>query len=157
MTNGPPKFFDLSRNDAIALLRRNDVGRLAFSFHDRVDIEPLSYVLDGDWIYGRTSPGTKFATIGHSRWVAFQVDEIKNRFNWTSAIVHGALYVLDADGGDRAREDYAHALEVVRALDADAFTPSDPTPQRTQVFRVHIDDVVGRAATTLRLEANAGR
>jgi nitroimidazol reductase NimA-like FMN-containing flavoprotein (pyridoxamine 5'-phosphate oxidase superfamily) len=143
-----PTFFELSHADAIALVRENNVGRVAFSFHDRVDIEPLSYVLDADWIYGRTSPGTKFSTIGHSRWVAFQVDEVEDRFNWRSVVVHGALYVLDADGGTRDGDDYAHALDVVRTLDSEAFTPADRTPHRTQLFRVHIDDIAGRAATT---------
>jgi hypothetical protein len=63
-------------------------------------------------------------------------------------VLHGALYVLDPDGGDRARGEYAHALEVVRGLDPEVFTPADPTPQRTQIFRVHIDNIVGRVATT---------
>jgi nitroimidazol reductase NimA-like FMN-containing flavoprotein (pyridoxamine 5'-phosphate oxidase superfamily) len=148
-----PTFFDLPHADAVALVRRNDVGRLAFSFHDRVEIEPLSYVLDANWIYGRTSPGTKFSMIGHSRWVAFQVDEVEDRFNWRSVVVHGALYVLGADGGTRDDDDYAHGLDVVRTLDSEAFTPADPTPYRTQLFRVHIDDIAGRAATTRQRDA----
>jgi len=148
MPIGRPTFLDLSHADAVALIRRNDVGRLAFSFHDRVDVEPVSYVLDGDWIYGRTSPGSKFSSIGHSRWVAFEVDEIKDRFNWSSVVVHGTLYILEAEGGARPSDDYAHALDVIRVLDAGDFSMSDPTSHQTQLFRVHIGDIVGRAATT---------
>lgn len=56
--------------------RRNRVGRLAFSFRDRVDIEPLHYVFRGGWLYGRPSPGSKLQTLRHNPWVAFEVDEI---------------------------------------------------------------------------------
>lgn len=33
-------------DEAEALLTRNHVGRIAFSLHDRVDMEPLHYVYD---------------------------------------------------------------------------------------------------------------
>jgi nitroimidazol reductase NimA-like FMN-containing flavoprotein (pyridoxamine 5'-phosphate oxidase superfamily) len=148
MPIGQPTFLDLSRVDAVALLRRHDVGRLAFSFHDRVDVEPVSYVLDGEWIYGRTSPGSDFSTTGRSRWVAFEVDEIEDRFNWRSVVVHAILYVLEREGGVRESDDYAHALDVVRVLDAGHSTLSNPASHRAQLFRVHIGDIVGRAATT---------
>jgi hypothetical protein len=50
------------------------VGRIAFSIHDRVDIEPLLYVFVHGWIYGRTQPGRKIEVLSHHRWVAVEVD-----------------------------------------------------------------------------------
>jgi nitroimidazol reductase NimA-like FMN-containing flavoprotein (pyridoxamine 5'-phosphate oxidase superfamily) len=41
------------------LLTRNHVGRLAFSFHDRVDIRPIHYIYHDNWLYGRTSQSDK--------------------------------------------------------------------------------------------------
>jgi hypothetical protein len=38
------KFSEMSQPDAVALIERHHVGRLAFSFHDRVDIEPTSRI-----------------------------------------------------------------------------------------------------------------
>lgn len=55
-----------------ALLGRRSPGRLAFSFRDRVDIQPLNFVLDGEWIFGRTSEGEKMNTLRHHRWIAIQ-------------------------------------------------------------------------------------
>ena len=144
-----PEFYDLSRGDAIALLERHTVGRLAFSFHDRVDVEPISYIYDDGWLYGRTSPGTKLRTLQHSPWVAFQVDEIEGRVDWQSVVVHGTLYFLDPEGGDREREAYAAALELLRSLDADILTPADATPQRSTLFRIHADSITGRAARSV--------
>ena len=50
-----PHFHDLSRDEAVAILMRNEVGRLAYSFHDSVDIRPIHYVYDDGWLFGRTS------------------------------------------------------------------------------------------------------
>ena len=37
-------FRELTAAETDALLERNHVGRIAYSFHDRVDIEPIHYV-----------------------------------------------------------------------------------------------------------------
>jgi nitroimidazol reductase NimA-like FMN-containing flavoprotein (pyridoxamine 5'-phosphate oxidase superfamily) len=143
-----PNFRELSKGECLELLGRNQSGRVAYSFHDRVDIEPISYVYADGWIYGRTAPGSKLITIRHHHWVAFEVDEIEGRYDWRSVVVHGAMYVLDPNGGDRDREAYATALEVVRSADDDALTATDPTPHRNELFRIYVDDLVGRAAST---------
>jgi hypothetical protein len=144
-THKAPTFFELSRDEAVELLARSRFGRLAFTFHDRVDIEPISYVLSDDWLYVRTSPGTKLTVVQHHPWVAFEVDEIRSRVEWRSVVVHGTIYFLDPDReGDR--RDYETAVKVLRSVDADALTASDATPQRQVLFRIHVDDVVGKGA-----------
>lgn len=143
-----PRFLELSDADAVALLERNRVGRLAYAFHDRVDIEPISYVSSERLIVGRTSPGAKLSTVLHHPYVAFEVDEVEGAYDWRSVVVHGTLYVLDGTGGDRDRQSYARAMELLRQLDADAFTSTDAAPHRTVVFTIFADQIVGRMATT---------
>ncbi|HEV2131694.1 MAG TPA: pyridoxamine 5'-phosphate oxidase family protein, partial [Longimicrobiaceae bacterium] len=75
-----PEFRTLTREEIAAVLRRNHVGRIAFSWRDRVDIQPIHYVFVGGWIYGRTTPGAKLTAVSHNRWVAFEVDEIEEMF-----------------------------------------------------------------------------
>ena len=140
-----PTFYDLPADEAVDLLTRNHVGRLAFSFHDRVDIEPISYVFAGGWLYARTAPGHKLSTVQHHPWVAFEVDEIRNRLAWRSVVVHGTIYFLDGDR-EADRADYEKALSVLRKAEPHALTPSDPTPQRNAVFRIHANEIVGKAA-----------
>lgn len=144
-TRKAPTFFDLSRDDALDLLSRNRFGRLAFSFHDRVDVEPISYVLSGDWLYARTSPGTKLSVVKHHPWVAFEVDEVHSRTDWRSVVVHGTIYFLDPDS-EADRADREAAIRILRSADADALTSTDATPQRQVLFRIHLDEVVGRGA-----------
>ena len=144
-TRKPPTFFELSRDEAVALLAQNHVGRLAFSFHDRVDIEPISYVLSDDWLYARTSPGSKLTVVQHHPWVAFEVDEIRSRTDWRSVVVHGTIYFLDP-AREADRRDYDNAVKILRSVDADALTAADATPQRQVLFRIHVNDIVGKGA-----------
>ena len=46
----PPVFRELTREGCEALLAVSHVGRLAYTFHDRVDIEPIHYVYADGWI-----------------------------------------------------------------------------------------------------------
>ena len=137
---------DLTRDEAILMLQRNHVGRLAFTFHDRVDIEPFSYVYADGWLYARTSPGTKLNTVQHHPWVAFEVDEVHGRFDWRSVVVRGTIYFLDTAGTDRT--DYDNAVEILRSADADALTDSDTAPHRQVLFRIHADEITGRQASS---------
>jgi hypothetical protein len=143
-----PQFRELSKSECGELLERNQSGRIAYTFRDRVDIEPISYVYADGWIYGRTAPGSKMVTIRHQAWVAFEVDEIEGRYDWRSVVVHGSMHVLDPNGGDRDREAYAAAVDVIRTAEENALTPSDPAPHRHELFRVYVDEMTGRAAST---------
>jgi nitroimidazol reductase NimA-like FMN-containing flavoprotein (pyridoxamine 5'-phosphate oxidase superfamily) len=145
-TSGSPRFRELTREECDELLARNHVGRIAFSYHDHVDIEPINFVYEDGWIYGRTADGTKLRTLAHNRWLAFEADEISALFDWKSVVVKGALYILDS-GGAR-NEAHERAIELMRRVDPDVLTPDDPAPHRTVVFRIHADQVTGRAAST---------
>src|SRR3954471_10741314 len=126
MKSQAPVFSTLSESACRALLRRNHVGRIAFTFKDRVDIEPISYVFDGDWLYARTSRGTKLEKLRHNRWVAFEADEVAGPFDWKSVVVRGAVYFL---GGSAAADpDLVRAIRVLRRLDPRILTDEDLAP-----------------------------
>ncbi len=136
----------MDEQECRALLAGHSLGRLAFSFRDRVDIQPLHFVLDGDWLFGRTSEGEKLETLEHHRWVAFQVDRVQDAHHWESVVVRGAFHVLSA----RASRDESRLLErattVIRTHLPWSFSEADPTPQRTVVFGISIQEVSGRRA-----------
>jgi nitroimidazol reductase NimA-like FMN-containing flavoprotein (pyridoxamine 5'-phosphate oxidase superfamily) len=149
MTAKPPElpnFRELDESESRAVLARHHVGRLAFTLHDRVDVEPISYVLSGEWLYCRTSPGTKLVTIAHNPWIAFEVDEIEGPFDWRSVVVRGTAYFLTP--GIRGDHSYDEAVEHLRSIDQRALTHEDLAPHRTMLFRIHVNDIVGRAAST---------
>ena len=142
----PVTIRELSRDEIEAMLLRNRVGRLAYSLHDRVDIEPIHYIYERGWLYGRTSEGDKLATIKHNQWVAFEVDEVTDMFDWRSLVLHGSFWVLHPRGGPHAEELWKKAAELVTRIVPGALTESDPVAFRQTIFRIAVADVRGREA-----------
>ena len=144
MTDRVPYVRDLEREEALEILIRNRVGRVAFSHRDRVDIEPIHYVLDGEWIYWRTSRGSKLALIQRNPWVAFEVDEFEELFRWRSVVVHGRVEMVSADLS--GVETHEHAIAALRQLIPAALTDDDPVAFRNVILRIHLTEVVGKEA-----------
>lgn len=142
-----PTFSVLTPAECYALLASQHVGRLAFTFRDRVDIEPVHYVYRDGWIWGRTQHGTKVNILAHHPWVAFEVDHIEALFSWRSVVVHGRMEFPDPDGSAQDQERYAMGMETFRALVPGAFTDTDPTPTRDLIFMLPATELAGRSAT----------
>ena len=141
-----PGFRDLASDEAMAVLARNGFGRLAFSFHDRVDVQPIQYVYEDGWLYGRTREGRKLESLRHNQWVAFEVDEVDGPFDWRSVVVRGAFYGLSPEGAGHAA--WEHALSLLREQSPTVLTADDPVAFRNVLFRIAVHDVTGRAAST---------
>lgn len=142
-----PHFRALDRADCEALLTAQQVGRLAYSFRDRVDIEPVHYVYHDGVIYGRTQPGTKMEVLAHHPWVAFEVDEVRALFEWQSVVVHGRIEFPEAHRSPAEHAKYQAGVDAFRRLVPTAFTAHDPTPERALVFVLPAAEVTGRAAS----------
>jgi nitroimidazol reductase NimA-like FMN-containing flavoprotein (pyridoxamine 5'-phosphate oxidase superfamily) len=140
-----PQIRTLNEQEARTFLGRHHVGRIAFSFHDRVDIEPLHYMFDEDWIFARTSPGSKLATLAHQPWCAFEADEVSGVFDWTSVVARGSVHLLDPEGG--SVDTYDRALAAVRGIVPETFSAADPAPQRTLLLGIFVQEITGRSAT----------
>ena len=148
MTTSAPRFRALDVAECETLLSAHQVGRLAFSFRDRVDIEPIHYVYWEGWIYGRTSPGTKLRALTYNRLVAFEVDEVDALFSWRSVVVKGALFVLAPEDFGPMNGVWEQAVFQLQRIVPAAFTADDPTPERTIIFRIQADQITGRQATS---------
>lgn len=144
MPASEPHFRELTSAECHALLARQNVGRLAFTQHDRVDIEPINYVSNGEWLFGRTSAGTKLTTLLHHPWCAFETDEVRGLFDWDSVVVKGTFYLLDAD--ESAPDTYQRAHELLQKLVPGTFSARDPVPRRIILFGIYMHEISGRSA-----------
>jgi hypothetical protein len=86
------------------------------------------------------------ATIAHHPWVAFEVDEVKSLFEWQSVVMKGSFYLVEPDTAMSHDPAFTRGVELLRALIPKTLTANDPTPFRNSVFRIHLDEVTGRAA-----------
>jgi len=143
---GDVMFREIPREEIEEMLLRNKVGRLAFSFHDRVDVQPIHYVYERGWLYGRTSEGDKISSLTHNQWVAFEIDEVNDVFDWRSVVIHGSFWILHPRGSPRAEELWTKAAELVSRIVPGALTENDPVGFRQTLFRIAVSDVRGREA-----------
>jgi len=141
-----PLFQTMLPAECEAVLSRNNVGRIAFALHDRVNIVPINYVYRDGWVFGRTSSARKLRDILRNRRIAFEVDEHSDVFEWRSVIVRGPLYLIQPDATQRPRSVYQTALSAIRQLTPAALTTADPIPYRDQLFRIKAADVSGRSS-----------
>jgi nitroimidazol reductase NimA-like FMN-containing flavoprotein (pyridoxamine 5'-phosphate oxidase superfamily) len=145
MTQLKPIIRALHGDEAQEFLARHHVGRIAFSLHDRVDIEPLHYVYEAPWIFGRTSPGAKVLTLAHNRWCAVEADEVFGMFDWKSVVAKGPFTPLDPVS---AADHYDRALTALRGFLPSTLTDDDPTPHRNILFAVHASEISGRCSVS---------
>jgi uncharacterized protein len=136
-----PRLRDLDPSYIRSILARNYIGRFACAVGAEIEIQPVAYVHADDRIYGRTVPGGLMERAREKGLrIAFQVDEVESMFHWRSVIVHGEVSMLGAADEERER-----AISLLRRLDRRAFTPEDPIPLRSSVFRIAVEEVTGRA------------
>jgi nitroimidazol reductase NimA-like FMN-containing flavoprotein (pyridoxamine 5'-phosphate oxidase superfamily) len=155
-TYAKPRIRALNGDESEALLGRNWIGRVAYSHHDRVDVEPIHYVYDPPWIFGRTSEGAKLLTLAHNQWCAFETDDVRGLFDWESVVVKGTFAPRHSV---YAGWDYDRALAALRKLIPETLTPDDPAPHRDIVFGIHASEISGRCSVSWHAEstATAGR
>lgn len=139
-----PEFRELTKEESHSLLTRHNVGRIAFTLHDRVDIEPINYVSDGEWIFGRTAPGTKLTTLLHHPWCAFETDDVRGMFHWDSVVAKGTFYLLDPEVG--SPDTFRRGQKLLQKLVPGTFSEHDPTPHRAILFGIFVHEISGRSA-----------
>jgi nitroimidazol reductase NimA-like FMN-containing flavoprotein (pyridoxamine 5'-phosphate oxidase superfamily) len=139
-------FRDLTDQEIEALLKRHHVGRLAFTYRDRVDVEPIHFVYADGAVYGRTEPGSKLTALLRHPWVALEVDEVDGLFDWRSVVVKGTAYLVYQGSAPVLTDRYDRAVAALRTLMPDALTEDDPVAARSVLFRLHIHEKHGRAA-----------
>lgn len=140
-------FSTMSESDCRAFLARTHVGRIAFVHHGQVDIRPVHFAIDGNWIVTRTARGEKLAALLERPYVAFEVDESDAQYDWRSVIVRGTIYPLEGDVPGHKAEQWERALAALRRFMPVAMSSDDPTPQRDVILGLHIDELTGRSAS----------
>jgi len=120
---------ELDVEDCWQVLNANELGRIAASAGDSIDIFPVNYAVDDHAILFRTAPGTKLLELAINDRVAFEIDGHDETTAW-SVVVKG------------------HAERVERQSEMDAaeklgLTPWIPTLKYRWV-RIHATEVSGR-------------
>lgn len=102
---------ELSQEQIEQLLRRQVTGRIGCTDRGTPYIVPINYVYDGKRIICHSTVGKKIEMMRKNPKVCFQVDDIKNIFNWQSVIAWGRFEELtDIDEKERAMQALTHRI-----------------------------------------------
>ena len=97
---------ELDPDECTGLLRRNQLGRIAFTIDDHPTILPVNYIFHEGMIVIRTDPGEKLDEIPMHR-VAFEIDGVGDGEAWSVLVRGHAREVTTALG---------EAYEALRAI-----------------------------------------
>jgi nitroimidazol reductase NimA-like FMN-containing flavoprotein (pyridoxamine 5'-phosphate oxidase superfamily) len=132
----------LDARAALELIGEGRLGRLGCVLDDGPYVVPVNYVSDEQFIYIHSLPGTKIEALRANPRACLQVDEIKNAFEWRSAIVFGTYEeITDAEERDRALQQILNRFP--------QFTPVETAMSQVQglpetiIFRLRIEKVTG--------------
>jgi uncharacterized protein len=134
------------------VLRSELVGRLGCSSDGKVYVTPISYVYDGDCIYGHAADGMRLRMLRAHPQVCFQVDRIENLANWVSVIVWGEFEELVNNAEKEAMRLFLERMEPLQASEtalspyrAPAGVPAlDLQGQLMVFYRVKVTERSGR-------------
>ncbi len=91
----------LSPDQCWEMLRRHELGRLAFRLVDELHIVPVNYVVDHRTLLFRSAAGDKLLSVVMSSEVAFEIDE-RDEQTARSVVVRGRARLLDEYEAHRA-------------------------------------------------------
>lgn len=134
----------LSDAEARNLIGNGKIGRLGCVVNGEPYVVPINYVCGDGTIYSHSLPGLKIEALRAHPRACFQVDEIKNDFEWRSAIAYGNFEEVRVPSDRKiilgkllTRFPLLTPVESVMAEDAGA--------PDSIVFRIRIDRITGVA------------
>jgi nitroimidazol reductase NimA-like FMN-containing flavoprotein (pyridoxamine 5'-phosphate oxidase superfamily) len=140
---------ELSPAECRGVLKRSHLGRLACARGGQPYVVPISFDFDGEHVYSFSILGQKIVWMRDNPLVCLEVDEIADRFNWTSVVAFGRYQELrtsaeHAEARDRARELFELREEWWQPAAAKTQPPEKHVPI---VYRIAIDRISGRRAS----------
>ena len=123
-------------------LRESTVGRIGVTAEGRTYVVPITYVYDGDSVYGHSVLGQKIRMMRKNPVVCFEVDEIADMGNWRSVIAQGRYEELSGDVA-------AAAAKLIRArlaplTQSETAGPSGRAGKRHVSYRIRLRERSGR-------------
>lgn len=151
---------ELSREECIALVSSNHIGRLACSREDQPYIVPIQYAFAANRLYGFSMPGQKVDWMRANPRVCVEVDEFSGRESWKSAVVYGRYRELPdtREGHDEHMQAWALLEKRTNWWEPGGLKPVEQGVAGTSrhlFFVIEIDEMTGRAAGEDRVDLSS--
>ncbi len=87
----------LTQKQIDEVLRASTIGRIGATADGRTYVVPITYVYDGDSVYGHSVLGQKIRMMRTNPDVCFEVEDIDDMANWRTVIARGRYEELTGD------------------------------------------------------------
>lgn len=119
------------------------VGRIGVSAEGKTYVVPITFVYDGDAIYGHSLLGQKIAMMRKNPRVCFEAEEIDDLANWRTVIAQADFEELSGDLADAAARLIAARLGPLTASDTAGPHPRRPGARYVS-YRLRLGEKSGR-------------
>ena len=133
------------------VLANHYVGHLGCHADDVTYVVPISYVYDGQYIFGHTEEGMKITMMRKNPKVCFELEDLEDLSNWKSVIAWGEYEELNTAAERQQALDllYTRPLPYIfgktsRFSPQWPFAPNDKTNIKGIVYRIKLKEKTGR-------------
>ncbi len=139
---------EMDRAACLALLHATRLGRLACANEGQPYIVPISFVAQGNFLYGFSLIGRKIEWMRENAKACVQVDEIDTRRRWRSVVVYGRYEELPDRVGTKVQRDRAWSLlsQTAQWWEPGGLKPAEGAPTQHLFYRITMDEITGRQA-----------
>ncbi len=142
---------ELTRADCADILSRTSVGRLACCRMNQPYVVPVSIAYDPRQVclFSFSTIGKKVEWMRTNPSVCVEVEDLEDRFNWTTIVIFGRYDEISNAPDQRELRDRALHLFSDRAQWwlPGAASLRDAERESVVVYRIHIDQMSGRRTT----------
>ena len=137
----------LADDEIERVLRAEVVGRIGCHAAGRTYVVPVSYVYADGAVYAHSGGGLKIQMMRQNPEVCFEVDQVEDLVNWTSAICWGTYEELTGAEAQRGLELLRDALRarLPRVIEHGHLAAEDSVGESNAVvFRLNVKEKSGR-------------
>lgn len=145
----------LSPRQIERVLRDAVVGRIGVSVDGKTYVVPVTFVYDGDCVYGHSLVGQKIAMMRKNPRVCFEVEEITDLANWRSVIAQADFEELGGDLAVAAARLIAARIGPLTSSDTAGPHPRAPGA-RSVSYRLRLREKSGRFERKTRPRRRSG-
>ena len=140
---------ELDAKEIDEVLRSEILGRIGCVADGWPYVVPVTYVYEGDFIYGHSAEGMKVRAMRENPLVCFEVERLRSMTNWRTVVVRGRFEQLGSDDEGPAIDLINSRLARIETSASARLTMQEEVHRREGFsrpvfFRIHVQDKTGR-------------
>lgn len=137
---------EMTRSECLELLAAQRLGHLACCRDGQPYVVPVTFALDGNYLYSFSLTGQKIEWMRANPLVSLQTDVLGEHGTWRSVVVNGRFEELPDRIGWKHARDHAWSLLSQHAnwWEPGGLKPADEGPTQHVFYRIMIETMTGR-------------